>query len=667
LRFGRKLAKRGSSMSSQKQVFGAAERRILASIAEALIPQGGRFELGAADVDLPSVLETELADLEPGFCNQIRWLLRSWDWAHALRPPFRRFSELSLQERIERIRAAYHSRHILPRLTVEGLKQLCGFAFAATDAFVKAVQAEAQCINPDPPREGAKLHPLQFPAIQGNLDLVCDVCVIGSGAGGAVIAAECAQAGLRVVVVEEGGYHTSAEFASAPPFRRMLRMYRDHGAIMAFGRPPIPVPLGKAVGGTTVINSGTCFRAPAHVLALWERKFGLDGYDASTLEPYFERVERILNVKPVPWDIIGSNAKIFDRGVRALGVHGEPLRRNIEGCRGCGVCAFGCPSDAKQAMHLSYLPLAEQAGAVIYARCRAEHLLVAGKRVVGVEAALLHPAPDHHAAGRLRIRAERVVLACGTLHTPLLLQRANLGQASGQLGKNLALHPAVGVTASFPEPLYHWRGTLQSYYVDHLHLSDGVMIEVTTVHPAMALSAAKAVGPELKDFLADLPFRASAGLFVSDTSHGEVRFLGSRRSPVIRYDLGRFDMARLLRGMALVGEIFFAAGATRVHTNLPGLESVTHPRDLQPLSSSPCWKPIDLHLAAFHPVGTCRMGPKPNTAVVGLDGKVHGTENLYVADGSLFPTCVGVNPQETIMAFATKIAEQICGRLVPPI
>jgi choline dehydrogenase-like flavoprotein len=235
------------------------------------------------------------------------------------------------------------------------------------------------------------------------------------------------------------------------------------------------------------------------------------------------------------------------------------------------------------------------------------------------------------------------------------------------LGKNLALHPAVGVTASFPEPLYHWRGTLQSYYVDHLHLSDGVMIEVTTVHPAMALSAAKAVGPELKDFLADLPFRASAGLFVSDTSHGEVRFLGSRRSPVIRYDLGRFDMARLLRGMALVGEIFFAAGATRVHTNLPGLESVTHPRDLQPLSSSPRWKPIDLHLAAFHPVGTCRMGPKPNTAVVGLDGKVHGTENLYVADGSLFPTCVGVNPQETIMAFATKIAEQICGRLVPPI
>ncbi len=649
-------------MSKEKKVFTPSEHTALLAIAEALIPSGGPFDIGAREVDFIGILERELVHLEPSFQEQVRWFIRCWEWGHALKPPFRRFSALSLEERTRRVRKSYSSHHLIPRILVEAFKQLCGFAFAATPAVSEALGAPGDCVSKRPAAQGPKLHPQKFPELHGDVEVSCDVCVVGSGAGGAVVAAECARAGLRVVVVEEGDYYTHEDF-QGPPFQRMLRMYRDHGAIAALGSPPIPVPLGKAVGGTTVINSGTCFRAPGTTLALWQRHFGLEGFDEETLSPYFDRVERVIHVKPVPWEIIGSNAQVFDRGVRALGLHGAPLQRNIEGCRGCGVCVFGCPSDAKQAMHLSYLPLAETAGAKIYARCEVRNIVAEGTRVRGVEAAILGPAHDPGSRGRLRVRADRVVLACGALHTPLLLRKNRLGLGSGQLGKNLALHPALGVSATFKEPLYHWRGTLQSYYVDHLHLSDGVMIEVTTIHPAMALSAAKAVGLELKHFLAELPFRASAGLFVSDTTTGEVAALPGLRKSVIRYQLSRFDAARLFRGMALVGEIFLSAGATAVHTNLPGLERVTSRRELNELKSAPRWQPRDLHLAAFHPVGTCRMGSKPTNSVVALNGQVHGVEGLYVADASLFPTCVGVNPQETIMAFATKIAEGICGRL----
>ncbi len=656
------LAKPGLGMSREKKVFSVAERAALQSIAEALIPKGGPFEPGACDVDLIGTLERELEGLEPAFREQVRWLIRVWDWAHMLKPPFSRFSSLPLEERVRRVQEIYHSNRLLPRVVVEAFKQLCGFAYAATPPVAEVLGAHGDCLDATQPTTGPRLHPLKYPELHGDVDLSCDVCVVGSGAGGAVVAAECAQAGLRVIVLEEGDYYTSEEFRE-PPFRRMLRMYRDHGGVAALGRPPIPIPLGKAVGGTTVINSGTCFRAPGPVLSAWERQFGLEGFDEETLAPYFDRVEKVLHVKPVPREIIGSNAEVFERGVRALGLHGAPLRRNIEGCRGCGVCVFGCPSDAKQAMHLSYLPLAEQAGAVIYARCEARNIMIEGRRVRGVEAAILGPDKEPGSRGRLRVRADRVVLACGALHTPLLLRKNRVGLGSGQVGKNLALHPALGISATFKEPLYHWRGTLQSYYVDQLHLSDGVMIEVTTIHPAMALSAAKAVGPELKHFLADLPFRASAGLFVSDTCTGEIAALPGFRRSLVLYNLSRFDAARLLRGMSLVAEIFFAAGAIAVHTNLPGLERVTSPAELKDLKNAPRWQPGDLHLAAFHPVGTCRMGPDPANSVVGLNGQVHGVEGLYVADASLFPTCVGVNPQETIMALATKISEGIVGRL----
>ncbi|MBI3783812.1 MAG: GMC family oxidoreductase N-terminal domain-containing protein [Deltaproteobacteria bacterium] len=633
--------------------------RTMAAVADAIIPRGGGLELGAADVDVARRVDAALGHFDTDLRRAIAWLVSAWEY-HTLLTRGRRFSQLSAAQRAEVVERAYHSQALSRRLPLELLKQLSSFAYGSAPEVEAALGFDASCISREPPQRGPRLQPLRHPEIHGNLSERVDVCVIGSGAGGAVIAKELAEAGRSVLIIEEGDYFTADDFNDTP-FNRVLRTYRDQGATIALGRPVIPLPLGKAVGGTTVINSGTCFRAPEHILQRWVSEFGLDGYDSASLAPLFDRVERELNVMPVPWEIIGKNAEVFDRGVRALGLRGEPIRRNIRGCRGCGVCAFGCPSDAKQAMHVSYLPRAAAAGARIFARCRADGFLWKGQRVIGVEASILDRHNDD-VRGRLTVHADSVVVAAGTIHTPLLLRTAGVKDRSGQLGRNLRLHPALSVSGSFNEDIYAWRGTLQSYFVDHLALSDDVMIEVTNPIPSMAVNTLKNVGMPVKEALGGFKHRASAGLFVSDSSSGQVRRMPGRPRPLIFYSLNQQDTTRLLRGMALAAEIFFAAGAQTVHVDLPGLSTLRSSRDLPQLRDAGRWKPSALQPTAFHPMGTCRMGPDPSRSVVGLGGQVHGVGGLFVADGSLFPSCVGVNPQETIMTFATRIANGMLSR-----
>lgn len=644
---------------SEMHTSGALNRRqlaTLAALADTLIPRGGPFPLGAADVDAAGKLSHYLMLFGPSRRRQIARLITAWEYSSLLSRHLKPFSRLDASAREHFVDDALHSHYPWRRFPIILLNHLCSFAYGAASEVEAALGFTHSCIDDSPPAKGPRLSPLMHPDIRGDVSERVDVCVIGSGAGGAVVAKELVDAGLSVLIIEEGDYFTQDDF-KGPPFERVLRTYRDEGGTMALGRPLVPLPLGKAVGGTTVINSGTCFRTPDKVLRRWESEFGLQGYDSATLAPLFDRIEEIMSVRPVPWEIIGKNAEVFDRGVRALGLHGEPIRRNIKGCRGCGACAFGCPSDAKQAMHLSYLPLACAGGARIFARCRADRLLIEHGRAVGVEAAILDRSTDQ-VRGRLRVRADAVVVAAGTIHTPLLLRANGLGRRSGQLGRNLRLHPALGVHAVFDEELFAWRGTLQSYYVDHLMESDEVMIEVTNPIPTMGSSIHRATGMQAKRVFDEYKHIAATGLFVSDSSNGRVLPLGRHGRPIILYSLNQLDAQRLIRGVKLVTEIFLAAGARRVQVGLPGLREVTRKADLAAFDTGR-WRPDALTPTGFHPMGTCRMSPNPDTGVVDLRGQVHGTERLFVADGSLFPTCTGVNPQESIMAFATRITQHI--------
>ena len=639
------------------------ERRTLRRFAEALLPPGGAVPVGAVDADTASAVEEHVARLPRRLRVAFRLGLRIWEYLPLLHRYRRRFSRLGLGEREEYLAQSQESRFPPRRLLCFWLKTLCVSAFCSDRRVEQAIGVSRWCLDRSPPGEGPRLEPIAYPSIQENVEVRADACVVGSGAGGAVVAKELAEGRMSVVVIEEGAYFRRQDYAEGTPWERVQKLYRESGLTLAWGEPVVPMPLGKAVGGTTVVNSGTCFRTPEKVLREWEREWGLEGIDPETMVPLFQRVEEAISVRPVPWEIIGNNARVFDRGVKALGYHGQPLLRNMDGCRGCGVCSFGCPSDAKQAMHLSYLPRAARAGATIYARCRVGRILVERGRVQGVEAEILDGATDE-VRGRLRVRAPTVVLAAGAIHTPALLMANGLALESGQVGRNLRVHPAVGVSALFEEEVYGWRGTLQPYYVDDLQESEGVLVEVTSLLPGVGVALVAEVGPKLKEALGRYKHLASAGLFVSDSAKGRVLRGWGRgwwSSPIVLYSLNREDAQRLKQGIALATEVFLAAGATAVFAGIRGLTPITERGGLKALKRMSI-APGRLSPVGFHPMGTCRMGRDSASSVVGPWGEAHGVRGLYIADASIFPSCLGVNPQISIMAFATRTAFHILQR-----
>jgi len=367
-----------------------------------------------------------------------------------------------------------------------------------------------------------------------------DVCVIGAGAGGAVAAAELAEGGASVVVLEQGPRHDADRF-SARPLDMLARIYRDGGQTTTLGTPPILLPLGRGLGGTTLVNSGTCFRTPPAVLERWQREFGLETLTEDALDPCFARVEAALSISEVTPELAGRNAAVARRGAEALGWSHGFLRRNAKGCIGSGVCAFGCPTSAKQHVGITYVPRAEAAGAQVISGADVRRVLVERGAARGVEAQLVGPG-----GGWLQVHAPTVIVACGTIHTPLLLARSGLGRASGELGHNLALHPATGAFALMDEVVDMARGVPQSFYVDEF-AAEGIMFEGVAGPPSYAAMSLPLSGRRHAAAMERYRNLAMFGLMVSDGSRGSVRSLAGR--PVIRYELQEEDVARFRRGL----------------------------------------------------------------------------------------------------------------------
>jgi choline dehydrogenase-like flavoprotein len=481
--------------------------------------------------------------------------------------------------------------------------------------------------------------------IAGERVVRADACVIGTGAGGAPVAKELAEGGMRVVMLEEGERFTPDEM-TARPGEMTTVLYRDAGQTVTAGNVPITLPLGKTIGGTTLVNSGTCFRTPRAVLELWAERFGLEQLTPESLDPFFRRVERELNVAQVPPDLAGRNALVVKRGADALGWHGDFIFRNAKGCVGSGVCAFGCPTAAKQHTGQVYVPKAWDAGAVTYSGCRADRILVEAGRARGVEARTT-------GGGTVRVDCDVVVVACGAIHTPLLLRRNGLGGESRELGRNLAIHPATAVRALFDEEIDMARGVPQSFYIDEF-ADEGIMFEGAAGPPDYIAMGFPYSRERHRELMLRFPNLSQFGVMVSDVSRGSVRERAGR--PEIRYDLGREDVALFRRGIELLAELYRAAGAKRIFLPLDRSPEGEVPADL---------RASDLTLMAFHPLGTARADARPEHGVVDGDLKLHGTDGIYVADASAVPSSLGVNPQITIMALATRLAYHLLGEDPP--
>jgi len=461
-----------------------------------------------------------------------------------------------------------------------------------------------------------------------------DVCVVGAGAGGAVVAAELAEGGANVVLLEQGPAHNPDSFTARPP-QMLARLYRDGGQTVTFGTPPIGLPLGRGLGGTTMVNSGTCFRTPPRVLERWQGEFGLELSEAS-MRPHFERVERALSVSEVTPELAGNNASVARRGAERLGWSHGYLRRNAKGCVGSGVCAFGCPTSAKQHTGITYIPRAERAGARILTGVDVKRVLVKGGRATGVD------------GGEVEVRAPTVVLAAGAVHTPLLLRSSGID--SNELGRNLTVHPATAAFALMDEIVDMARGVPQSFFVDEF-ASDGIMLEGVAGPPSYAAIALPLSGRRHQEAMSRYRHLAQFGLMVSDKPRGRIHSVAGR--PVIRYDLDPRDLKRFRVGIRRLGELFEAAGALEVYLPLPSGVAPERARAL------------DLKLIGFHPLGSARADARASHGVVDSNLAVHGVDGLHVADGSVVPSALGVNPQLTIMALATRLAFKLLGASAP--
>jgi choline dehydrogenase-like flavoprotein len=484
------------------------------------------------------------------------------------------------------------------------------------------------------------------------------VCVIGSGAGGAVVAKELAEAGVEVCLLEEGAYFRGKDFTGNP--RQMIDMlYRNRGLTGTVGGLTIPIPLGKCVGGTTTINSGTCYRAPDYVLDAWQREHGVAAVSESDLRPYFERVEHELNVHPVADEVYGKNSQLFQRGTETLGFAGARIPRNEKGCMGTGVCAFGCPQDAKQATHVSYVRKALAAGATLYTRCRADRILAANGAAFGVLASFVG-ADDRETGRQLRVLADRVVVAAGALLTPALLESSGISDASGYRGRNLHIHPATRVGALFDEEVRGWEEVPQAYNI-HEFTREGIFIQGQFQPPSTAAPVLPGIGAAHKELMSQFTRLASFGALISDVSEGRVRGRG-RGWPLVTYKMVPEDTQKLTRAISLTAQIFFAAGARAV---FPGIHPhpILHGADEVRALAETRFKPTQFEMMAFHPQGTCRMGEDRLRAVTDSYGTHHGIRNLVVADASLFPSSCKVNPQITIMALATRAAAHLASAL----
>lgn len=678
--------------------FGRAELRCLELLADVLLPEGHGLP-GARSVDLVAELRNRAETWQPRVRARFRALVRIFEWSPLLSRR-RRFSRLTPDERSRFVKSSLRSRSPAARLCATALKQLVLLAWASTPAVEAALSFDYHCWRDDEPHgtrlRGTDPHPATVPEVPGDLRregpatrsgavplrllsrsshrpvattpletvewpeigdgyrTQADVVVVGSGAGGAVVAATLAELGLGVVVVEEGANLDPERDLEGPVFDRFQRLYRDNGTTIVLGKPPIPLPLGKVVGGTTVVNAGTCFRAPSRILERWEREYGLHGVTRGGLDAHYIEIEDALNVRPVPWELLGPNAMAVHRGATALGMTGGPLLRNITDCHGCGQCVFGCPTGAKQAMHVSYLPRATAAGARILSRARVERITMQEGHATGVVGSLWDGGTRR---GEFTILAKHVVVCAGAIHTPALLDRNGVPDPSGQTGRNLRVHPAGGVSGVMDGDARFWQGTLQSYYIDSLFDSHEVMFEATTAVPGVGAGSMPGVGVEAMNELAHFGRLATLGFYVSDTSKGRVHRMPGGEVAA-SYRMNALDARRFSAGIVTAAEVLFAAGAKKVYPGVAGLDAITGLEELNDLRRNGVG-PGRMRLTAFHPMGTVRAGADPDRSVVDAWGRHHVVENLWVADASVFPSCVGVNPQLTIMALARRTAERI--------
>lgn len=484
---------------------------------------------------------------------------------------------------------------------------------------------------------------------KGDLALDADVVVVGSGAGGGAIAAELAEGGRSVIVLEEGGHYTSKDFSLHAP-TAMKKLYRNAGTAVIMGKPNIIFAEGRCVGGSTVINGGMSWRTPEKVLKRWQWEHGLTNFSAEALDPFFTKVEQRVSVGPQDPESVGRDAELMIEGANKLGYRWVPAMRNQKHCCGSNNCAFGCPTDAKQSVLVTYVPRLLAAGGRLYAGCRVERVTTDGHRANGVVARFRDPETGRRGP-KLTVRAKVVVLACGAIQTPALLLRNRLANSSDQVGRNFLCHPNSKVIGIYDRDIQSWKGTIQGNQIREF-IDEGILITTSMVPPGLIAMSLPYFGARSLEVMRDYNKMLAAGCLVEDTGTGRVS-LDPFGEPKMRYDVNDRDFDNLLRGVSLTAEILFASGAREVLLPFDSMERIRSVDEIKKIFQHKPPKD-EVECLTVHAMGTTRMGVDKRSSVVDEHGESWDVPGLFVADASVFPGPIGVNPQITIMAFATR-------------
>lgn len=643
------------------------QRRSLAAICDTFCPSGDGLP-SATELGVPEAVTKLVArDPRPAARRELRQLLSAWDspaLSYAIGHGWKRFGALAPEQREAALLSWGDSRVPQRRAAFHALRKgalLMYYALPGPDGAANPAWERIGYPGPlgrldDPPPKA--LTPL---TVAADTTLDCDVCVVGSGAGGGVAAAVLSAAGLDVVVVEGGGYYDDGDFDGAE-LTALTTMYA--GSPTATHDQSVGLIAGACLGGGTVVNYSTSFRTPEEVRTEWAAH-GVPAFAGATYGDSLDAVCERLGVNQEHNDPSTRDAKLRD-GALSLGWHVDAMPRNVDGrCDqgvDCGSCGLGCRRGAKQSVAKTWLRDASEAGTRMLVRTRVERVRVEAGSARGVDARTA----DGH---RVTVHARAVVAACGALHTPALLKRSGL--QNPHIGRHLKLHPATAVWGVYDDELRPWEGTMQALYSDEhrdLDAGYGVKYETAAAHPHLAVPFFPWRGSrQHHELMQALSSSVAFGVLLRDRDGGEVR-VGRDGEPVVRYALSPYDLRHVRAGVEGAAKLHEAAGARRIFSSQSRWVSY----DCNGGGARERWlEEVDAcgygagrtQFASFHIMGSARMGGAPTTSAVMPSGETWDVRDLYVFDGSAFPSASGVNPQVSIQAIAHMGARELAARL----
>jgi choline dehydrogenase-like flavoprotein len=487
-----------------------------------------------------------------------------------------------------------------------------------------------------------------------------DIVIVGSGAGGGTVAQElsplCRQ-GLRIAVLEKGPRLRDDEFTG-----RELEMagalYEDGGGFLT-ADGTMTIAFGCAYGGSTVVYTGTSMLPPERVIRRWD----VPGLTHADLDGRARKFMAENNAHLVEDGLINENNKLFVEGCRKLKYDVQQFPVNIKGCRGSSLCNLGCPNQAKQGTDRVQLPRAEQNGVEVVTRCE---VLTVGEKTLAARVAA-KPAgakgdPSPWEPGDYQIDAKIVVLSAGAVNTPALLLRSGMGRSLPRLGYGFTSHPAFIIVGEHARPIVNFVGHPKSYYVDQFAESDRFVLETCMYFPFITAKSMAGFGEPHSAFMRAFPRLQMILVLACDEADAHNRVtIDKAGRPVVHYRFQPKGIYGLMSGAYTAAKILFAAGAVRVHMPVardPTIEAGDAGR-LEEIAAAAEFRPGKTPVSAAHPQGGCGMGIGPSDSVTDSYGRVHGLPWLFVADASLFPNSLEINPYVTIMALADRVAQRI--------